>query len=105
MSLQGSPKPGPEVAPPAGFKEVAACPDEGFTLSSPIEATPETRPPKVMVEPMVATMYVSLIVQDEATGVMYMDTVTALVGRVALGNSHMVANLQRPTVEDVTDLT
>ena len=55
--------------------------------------------------PAVAMMYTTRIVQDEATGVTYMDTVTALVGRVALGNPHMVANLQGPTVEDITDLS
>ena len=45
------------------------------------------------------------IVQDEATGVTYMDTVTTLVGRVALRNPRMVANIQGPTVEDITDLS
>ena len=50
-------------------------------------------------------MYATCIVKDEATGVTHMDTVTASVGRVALRNSHMVANLQRPTVEDIMDLS
>ena len=54
--------------------------------------------------PTVATVYATQIVQDKATGVTYMDMVTALVGRVALGNPWMVANLQGPTVEDITDL-
>ena len=54
--------------------------------------------------PTVATVYATCIVQDEATGATYMDMVTALVGRMALQNPHMAANLQGPTVEDVTDL-
>ena len=58
-----------------------------------------------MAGPMLATMYATQIVQDEATRITYMDTVTTLVGRVALGNPHMVANHQRPAVEDITDLT
>ena len=33
-----------------------------------------------MAGPVVATMYATQIIQDEATGVMYMDTVTASVG-------------------------
>ena len=40
----------------------------------------------MLVEPMVMTMYAAHIVQDEVTGVTYMDTVTASVGRVALRN-------------------
>ena len=35
---------------------------------------------KVMAEPMVAMMCASHIVQDEITGVTYMDTVTTSVG-------------------------
>ena len=54
--------------------------------------------------PTVAMMYATCIFQDEATGVTYMDMVTISVGRVALGNCCMVANLQGPTVEDITDL-
>ena len=49
-------------------------------------------------------MYATCIVQDKATGVTYMDMVTTLVERVVLRNPHMVANLQGPTVEDITDL-
>ena len=72
---------------------------------APIEAPPETRLPDDMAGSMAATLSATLVVQDEPTGVTYVDAVTALVGRVALGNSHMVANLQRPAVEDITDLT
>ena len=54
--------------------------------------------------PTVATVYTTCIVQDEATRVTYMDMVTALVARVALWNPSMVANLQGPTMEDITDL-
>ena len=96
-SLLGSPKPRPEVALPPGFKEVVACLMRDSPLW-PLLSPLETRPPDVMMGPMVATMYATRIVQDEATGVMYMDNVTTLVERVALGNPHMVANLQVPAV-------
>ena len=72
---------------------------------APIEAPSETRPPNVMVRPVVETLSITQIVQDEATRVTYVDTVTALVGRVALRNPHMVANLQGPMLEDITDLS
>ena len=54
--------------------------------------------------PTVAMVYATWIVQDEATRVTYMDMVTAFVGRVALRNPCMVANLQGPIVESITDL-
>ena len=50
-------------------------------------------------------MYATCIIQDKATSVTYMDMVTTSVGIVALGNPCMVANLQGPTVEDITDLS
>ena len=55
--------------------------------------------------PAVAMMYATCIVQDEATGVTYTDTVTASEGRMALGNPCMAANLQGPNVENITDLS
>ena len=79
-------------------------PAEGFTLSGPIEAPLEPRQQDTLTGPTVATVYATQIVQDEATRVTYMDTVTASVGRVALRNPHMAANLQGPTMEDITDL-
>ena len=61
-------------------------------------------PPEVMVEPTVATVYASCIVQDEASGVMYMEMVTTSMGQVALGCSHPVAQIPGLTIEEVTDL-
>ena len=53
--------------------------------------------------PMVATACATQIIQDEATGVTYLDIVTTLVGRVDLRNPHRVANLQEPTIEELAD--
>ena len=55
--------------------------------------------------PTVAMMYATHIFQDEATGVTYMDMVTTSMGRVALRNPHIAANLQGPTMEDIPDLS
>ena len=104
-SLWGSPLPDPGVAPPPGFREVVACLMRDPSSPAPIEAHMETRPPNVMAGPMVATLPTTQIVQDEATGVTYVDTVTASVGRVALRNPCMAANLQGPMLEDITDLS
>ena len=70
---------------------------------SPIEAPPEVRQPAMLMEPTVKMMYATHIVQDEAMGVTYMDTVTASVGRVALRNPCMVATCQEPTVEELAE--
>ena len=94
----------PKVALPPGFKGVVACLLRDSPLPAPIEAPPEIREPDMLMEPTVAMMYATCIVQDEATRVTYMDTVTASVGRVALKNPHMAATLQGPTVEDITNL-
>ena len=53
---------------------------------------------------MVATLSATQIVQDEATWVTYVDTVTTSVERVALWKPHIVANLQGPMLEDITNL-
>ena len=105
MSLWGSPMPDTVVALHPCFREVVACLIRDPPSLTPIEALPETRPPDVTVGPAVATLSATGIVQDKATGVTYVDTVTTLVGSVALGNPLMVANLQGSVLEDITDVT
>ena len=104
MLSPGSPKPGLEITLPLGFKVVSACLLRDSPLLAPIEP-PKTRQPDTLMGPTVATMYTTCMVQDEATGVTYMDTVTASVGRVALRNPCVADNLQGPTMEDITDLS
>ena len=58
----------------------------------------------VMLAPGVATMSTSCIVKDEVTGVTYMDTVTTLVGSVALSGPEQETSAQGPTIENITDL-
>ena len=59
---------------------------------------------EIMVEPVIATMCTSHIIQDETMQVTYMDMVTTLVGRVALSSSCVVTCPPGLTIEDVTDL-
>ena len=98
MSLWGSTMPNPGIAPPPGFREVAAYLIRDPPSQAPIEAPPETRPPNVMVGPAVAHLSATQIVQDEATGVTYVETVTTLVERVALGNPCMATQSPRAHV-------
>ena len=93
-----------KVAPPPGFKGVVTCLLRESLSLALIEASPKIRQPDMLMEPTVTTMCATCIDQDEATGVTYMDTVTASVGRVALRNPCMVATLPGSTVEDITDL-
>ena len=102
-SSPGSPEPTPKVTPPPGFKGVAVCLLRESPLSAPIEATPEVRQLAMLEEPAVTTMYDTRKVQDEVTGVTYMDTVTASVGRVALGNPCMVATFPGATLEELAE--
>ena len=51
------------------------------------------------------TLMLTRVNQDEVTSITYMDMVTASMGLVALGTSHMVADPRMPMLEDVTDVT
>ena len=63
---------------------VAACLQKDPLPTATVEALTEPMQPEIMPEPVVATMCTSCIIQDETTGVTYMDTVTTFMGRVAL---------------------
>ena len=47
----------------------------------------EPMQPEILAEPVIATMCISHIVQDETPRVTYMDVVTTSMGRVALSSS------------------
>ena len=98
-----SPEPMPKVAPPMGFKGVVDCLLRESPLLALVEAPPEIRQPDMLMEPTVTTMYTTHIIQEKATGVTYMDMVTASVGRMVLRNPCMAATLPGPTVGDITD--
>ena len=69
-----------KVALPSGFKEVMAClrrdPLHATALKVPLEPL-QLEPP---IETAIATMCASCIVQDEAMGITYMDTITTSMG-------------------------
>ena len=58
----------------------------------------------VMSAPGVVTMCTSCIVRDKMTGATYLDTVTTLVGRVALSGPEQETPAQGPMIEDMMDL-
>ena len=72
-----------EVASPPGFQKVTAC-----LWRDPLSVTAFKVPPEPLwleaaIELAVATMWTSHIVQDEAMGMMYMDTINTSMGQVA----------------------
>ena len=52
----------------------------------------------------VATVCTSHVVRDEVTGATYLDTVTTLVGRVALSGHESETAAQGPMIEHMMDL-
>ena len=60
--------------------------------------------PEAVIEPAVAMMCASCVVQDEAYGVTYMEMVTTSVAQVALDCACPVVQNPWLTIRDITDL-
>ena len=111
VGLTKSASPSPEplevmhvVAPPLGFKGVTA-----FLQGDPLPAVATEAPSdlpwlEVAIKPTVAIMCASHVVQDEASGVTYMEMVTTSVGWVALAYAPPAVQSPQLTIEDVMDL-
>ena len=102
MSSTGLLETAQEVAPPLGFQEVMACLHWDPSLATAYKAPLEPLKLEAAIEPTVATMCASHIVQDEAMGMTYMDTITTSVGQVALGGPSLAT--PGPIIEDITNL-
>ena len=90
--------------PPPSFLGVMACLRRDQSLEGICEVSLDPLMIGVMSAPGVVTMSASCIVKDKVTGVTYMDTVTTLVGRVALSSPEQETLAQGPTIQDITDL-
>ena len=89
---------------PPGFVGVTACLWRDQLLEEVCKVPPDPLRMAVVLGPAVAAMRTSCIVKDKVMGVTYMDTVTTLVGQVTLSGPRQEASVQRPIIEDVTDL-
>ena len=69
-----------QVTSPPGFLGLMACLQKEPSLEKAHEAPPDYLQIAAVMEPIVVTMSTSCIVKDEATGVIYMDTITTSVG-------------------------
>ena len=86
------------------FLGVTACLRRSQSPEEVYEVSPDPLAVGVMSAPGVATMCMSYIIRDKATGATYLDMVTTSVGRVALSGPEQETPAQGPTTEDVTDL-
>ena len=93
----------PLMAPSPSFLDVTTC----LRNQSP-EEVPKAPPIPVamgmMAAPGMVTMSTSHVVQNEATGATYLDTVTTSIGRVALSVPEGRITMPGPQIEDVMDL-
>ena len=103
-SSPGSPEPPHVVALPPGFKKVMACLQEDPSPVIALEVPLEFTQPEVVIEPAVAMMCASHVVQDEASGVTYMEMVTTSMGWVALDSACPVVQNPQLTIRDITNL-
>ena len=94
-SLEGPPK-----DPLPGFREIA----QSFTGGQPPWVTSKVPQdlmlPSLLVRPTMTTLTSTRINQDEATGITYVDMVTASVGLVALETSHRAVGPHMPILEE-----
>ena len=83
------------VALPLGFERVTACLQGDPSPATTVEVHSDLPWPEVAIKPTVATMYASHMIQDEASGVTYMEPVTTSIGQVAL--AHAPSGPEPPT--------
>ena len=83
---------------------VTACLQRDPLLKKVHEVPQDPLSMAAVLAPTTATVSVSCIVKDEATGVTYLDTMTTSVGSVALNGPKQEASTQGPIIEDITDL-
>ena len=93
-----------KVAPTLSFQEVTACLQRDLSPATTFEVPLDPLQLEATIELTVAMICVSCIVQDEAMGMTYMDTITTSMGWVALGGPHLLVQAQRPIIEDITNL-
>ena len=92
------------VAPPQGFERVTACLSGDPLPVAAIKVPSDLPQLETAIEPTVATMCASHMIQDEASGVTYVETVTASIGWVALAHAPPAVQSPQLTIEDIIDL-
>ena len=86
-----------------GFSGVTACLQMPELVEVDLEAPVGTMPIGLVATPGISTLSMSHIIRDEATGIIYMETITTSIGRVAISGPDLEASSTGPTIEDVTN--
>ena len=92
------------VALPLGFERVTTCLWGDLLPAATIEVPSDLLWPEAAVEPAVATMCASCVIQDEASGVTYVEMVTTSVWWVAFTHAPPVVQSPQLIIEDIMDL-
>ena len=88
--------------PPRGFTDVTSClkAPEFMEISSDMPISPMSI--GLVATPGISSVSLTRVMKDDTTGLVYMDTVTTLVGQVILSEDS--ANSPgRPVFEDITN--
>ena len=109
-SLHESPMTDPSLDDPTklplpSFGEIAWSLTRGQPPRVTIEVPQELTPPSLLVGPAMTMLMLTRVNQDEATGITYVDMVTASMGLVALWTSCMAVHPGISMLKDVTDVT
>ena len=94
----------PGSSEPLLLKKVMSCLQEDPLPVIALKVPLEFIQPEVVIEPAIATMCASCVVQDEASGVTYMEMVTTSVGQVTLNCANPVVQNPQLTIRDINDL-
>ena len=86
--------------PPCGFTGVAAC-----LRTLELVEVDQNMPVSVMAmgmvsNPSMSSISSSQVVKDDKTGLVYLETIAASIGRMVIGSTETI---EGPTIEDVTD--
>ena len=92
------------VALPLCFERVTACLWGDPSPVATMEVPSDLLQPEVAIKPTLATMCASCVFQDEVSGVIYIETVTASDGLMALTHIPPVVQSPQLTIEDIIDV-
>ena len=88
--------------PPRGFTGVTSCLRVPEFEETGQEAFENTTSIGLVATPGISSVCATRVVKDDKTGLVYMDTMTTLVGQVVLGTDSVSSN-DGPVIEDITE--
>ena len=87
---------------PQGCTEVVACVEMPESTQTSQGTHMDVRSIGMVATTGISSVSASRVVQDDTTGSIYMDTITASIGRVVLSRPDLGVPSAGPTIEDIT---